>query len=116
MASRLDPETLRRLAELDQGNPGFFARIFDIYECETRKKLDALFELLSGYDSAEIAKIAHSLKGSSITLGATLVAELAAQIELEPSLIGEIFPILNLECENAISELKCFASRITLLD
>jgi CheY-like chemotaxis protein len=70
---------LRRLA----GETGELAHLVQAYEETTRAGLDQLDQAVSNRDAGSVTALAHRLKGSSATLGATRLVEMLARLETD---------------------------------
>jgi HPt (histidine-containing phosphotransfer) domain-containing protein len=78
----LDTEVIVSLLELsDDDGPGILAELVEMYLTDTPPKLDALHEALTRGDSDAVAQLAHTVKGSSGSLGAKRMAVLCAELE-----------------------------------
>lgn len=80
-SARFDPQPLRDLAAGDGGNAAFAQEIFSLYLEETDARLGDLENAASSGDAQSIARLAHALRGNSLAVGASGVAEIAALIE-----------------------------------
>ena len=75
----LDREHLR---ELTDGDAEFERELLGCYKDSARNILADLRASLSAGDPAGIAREAHALKGASLSIGATSMAQCAAEIEI----------------------------------
>jgi signal transduction histidine kinase/CheY-like chemotaxis protein len=73
---------LEAYRELEDDEPGFLSRVVDAFLADLPKRLAALRQALVDADAAALARIAHALKGSALTVGATTLAHLGQQLEL----------------------------------
>jgi len=81
---------LKRLAEISGGDGEFEREIAGEYVSQSRTLLDDLSRAIESGDPSALRRTAHTLKGSSRTIGAQGVAGLAAQIErLDPTTNAE---------------------------
>eukprot|EP00741_Cyanophora_paradoxa_P006276 tig00000989_g6085.t1 len=78
----LDESIFGQLEELqDESQPDFVEEVINLY-CETsEEKLEEMDSLLKRKDLDELAKSAHSLKGSSANIGAVKVVKLCADLK-----------------------------------
>jgi len=91
----LDPVTVGRLRDLAQvAGPGFLTGLLTSFLDQARESAQELREaVMSG--RAEVARReAHRLRGSSLNLGATALASLCREMELDP-LVGPSSPALE---------------------
>ena len=81
-AADLDKDTLEQLRELDDDGDALRC-IVSLYLEGWHDRVEELADAARAADLRRVASAAHSLKGSSATVGATAVAGLAARIESE---------------------------------
>ena len=81
-AGRVDESVLARLRELAPDDPTFVQELLAEFVSDAEARLDTLRAALARADRAAVIAAAHSLRGSSGTIGAAGVASLAARIEL----------------------------------
>jgi len=74
----LDPEVFGQLKQADGGSGGFLAALIDKFLQEAPSRLAILSQAADGGDAGALVKAAHSLKGSSGTLGARELSEMCA--------------------------------------
>jgi HPt (histidine-containing phosphotransfer) domain-containing protein len=83
----LDPEAIERLRQLDpDGSRGFIVQVLRTYEASLRRHLAALDEAalehkLTAAQVVEVGRVAHTLKSSSASVGASSFAALCAGVE-----------------------------------
>jgi PleD family two-component response regulator len=75
----LDPATIDRFKEA--GAPDFTCRLIDQFSAEVATRVQSLHEAAGENDDEALKMIAHSLKGSSMVMGATRLAVLCAKVE-----------------------------------
>ena len=75
----LDQKTLRQIREI--GGDQLLRRLVDLFVENTPMRLEEMRRALAGEDWTRAALAAHSLRSSSVTLGATELASRAADIE-----------------------------------
>ena len=81
-AAPLDAEALARIRALQRpGRPDLLARLVRAYVSAGPREIEALELAMRCGDVGRAAKIAHTLKSSSATLGATALAETLARVE-----------------------------------
>lgn len=79
----VDLGVLNSLAEAQgEGEPDLIVELIDLYLADTPRRVAAMREALANSDGLLLARVAHVLKGSSSTLGASQVAESCAELEL----------------------------------
>jgi HPt (histidine-containing phosphotransfer) domain-containing protein len=77
----LNPETLETLKEYaDPGDPRFLADLFRSYLEDGEERLSGLRAAAGTGDAAGAARLAHTLKGSSLNVGADKFATLLHEI------------------------------------
>jgi HPt (histidine-containing phosphotransfer) domain-containing protein len=77
----VDPDRLRSLRE-DYGD--LATELLALFETSAAGTLGELRAALEGRDGAEVRRLAHRLKGSARNVGATGMADLAAELEQVP--------------------------------
>ena len=81
-AIALDPAALQRLRELDPGGRGrLLERVLEAFESSSTRLAAQLVEARECDDTAGIRLVVHTLKSSSASIGALLLARLCAEIE-----------------------------------
>jgi HPt (histidine-containing phosphotransfer) domain-containing protein len=99
---------LRSLAQLDaDGSEGLLVSLVDMFAVEAPKRLRALRSQLAAGDATGVEETAHTLKGTSATLGAVNVADVAREIEVlgrSGALAGGAVLVDRLEREVARAE------------
>ena len=71
-----------RLADISGGDPEFEREILSDYVEQNRTLFDDLDRALAAGDAVSLRRAAHTLKGSSRTVGAEAVASIASEIEV----------------------------------
>ena len=101
----LDPRTLEELRELElDGADGLVARIIAGFVHSSREKLEHLRETWRCGDLAACGKIVHTLKGSSLQIGALRVGETCRAIEaclVRGAAIADLLPTLERQLARA---------------
>jgi PAS domain S-box-containing protein len=79
-----DPQMLDEavVAELENLEAGMLTRLLALYFDEAAGDMAALGAAVAGGETDPLARTAHKLKGSSSTLGAAHVAQIAAELEM----------------------------------
>ena len=78
----IDLEAISNLRELNPGDNGEFLReIVSIYIEDTPKRISDLRSCLASGDVATFTRAAHTIKGSSANVGATVLAATAERLE-----------------------------------
>ncbi len=81
-AGVLDAEAVERLRELDpNGASGLVGRVLHAFETSTARLLPQLRTALQHGDVAGVRFVAHTLKSSSASIGATRFSALCAELE-----------------------------------
>jgi len=78
MTQAVDLEALAALKDIMEDE---FTALVQTYLADTEARVALLHELLTQQDFDEIRKNAHSMKGSSSNLGASLLTDLCFQVE-----------------------------------
>jgi HPt (histidine-containing phosphotransfer) domain-containing protein len=81
MPEVLDEGALQTLLGMVGHDPAFVDELVDAYLADVPEQLVALRAALEAGDAGALVRPAHTLKGTSLTLGGARVAELARQIE-----------------------------------
>lgn len=77
-----DPVALERLRELDpDGRHGVLQRVLTAFETSLTRMLVQLAAESEGGDASVVAGIAHTLKSSSASVGATVLSQACAEVE-----------------------------------
>ena len=80
----LNMETLTALRKFDEpGKNDFIAEIVDAYLADTAYRFKSLWETHKTGDAGALGKVAHSVKGSSLNVGADGLAALMKTIEMD---------------------------------
>ena len=79
----LDPDAIDRLLEITGGDPGFVDELIDTYLEDAGTQLASLRQAALDGDPASMERPAHSLKSSSVTVGAMALAELCRSLEAD---------------------------------
>ncbi|MBV9256236.1 MAG: response regulator, partial [Actinobacteria bacterium] len=107
-AAVVDRKRLSSLAQLDaDGSEGLLASLVEMFGAEAPKRLAAMREQLAAGDANGLMETAHTLKGTSSTLGAVIVADVSKELELlakSGALAGGAVVIDRLEREVARAE------------
>ena len=77
----VDQSTLRSLRDLSDDDPGFLRSLIDDYLVDSAMIIEELRAHVKSGSAEWIARTAHSLKGSSLNVGAGKMAELARALE-----------------------------------
>lgn len=80
-APTLDPTICEQLTFLEQSSPGLLARLVNSFLSRYDRVIADAQTPEAADDLAGLRSMAHSLKGSSSSLGATALAALAGEIE-----------------------------------
>ncbi len=75
----LDEEALAELRDVMEDE---FDILIQTYISDSRERIQALHQALSGDDQDAFAKTAHSFKGSSVNIGASRLGDLCQKAEL----------------------------------
>jgi EAL domain-containing protein (putative c-di-GMP-specific phosphodiesterase class I)/CheY-like chemotaxis protein len=90
-ADLLDPQVTGELARLAAAGKGdFVARVRRLYRENAPIAVKAVIEACNNRDCDGVAKAAHALKSMSLNMGARLVAETAARLEVQARDLGVV--------------------------
>jgi signal transduction histidine kinase/DNA-binding response OmpR family regulator len=81
----LDQDTVATLKDLYSDRPETMQRLVDMFVDDTNSSLDSMRRAIERGDDSTVAVHAHSLKGTSVSLGATGIASLCAELEAAPA-------------------------------
>ena len=81
MAETLDRTTLAELLEMVGDDPEFVAELVDTYLADARDLLAEMGTAADSGDAEAMLRPAHTLKGNSLNLGATRLAEISRGLE-----------------------------------
>ena len=81
MREPLDPTVLTNLLTMVGDDPDFVDQLVDAYLADAAQQSAAVRAALVAADPEAIVRPAHTLKGSSLSVGAARVAEIARAIE-----------------------------------
>lgn len=80
--AQLDAQALARLHALDpDGRHGVVARVLNTFEAALLRHLAQFDEARERGDTAELGRIAHTLKSSSASIGALALSAVCAEVE-----------------------------------
>jgi two-component system, sensor histidine kinase and response regulator len=80
--SALCKETLQGLKDLGlEMGPTFYPQLLETFQHDAAEHLAELQAAIAGGDTGRLGKVAHALKGASLTVGAQTMAELSRQLE-----------------------------------
>jgi two-component system sensor histidine kinase/response regulator len=78
----INPQTLEELKSLDDdGSNATLKELINLYLSSTPQKITRMEDFLQSQDYVALKKEAHSLRSSSLSLGAELMGELSSKIE-----------------------------------
>ena len=77
----LDLEVMDQLLSLDDGELGLLEAMLVLYTEDTPDRIKAIEHTLGTGEMADMADVAHAIKGSAGTMGAPKVRAVAAQLE-----------------------------------
>ncbi len=109
----LDEEgTISRL----KGDKDFLLTLFEVYREDLPEKLSSIQSALAGGDMETAQRSAHSLKGSSATIGATAMREIAYALETatkdkDSALSRRLAEFLGQQAEVLLFEIKAALDR-----
>jgi HPt (histidine-containing phosphotransfer) domain-containing protein len=91
----LDPSVMEHLAELTrESRPGFVSELIEIYRRDAAKVLQRLDSAAAEDDLAAVQEAAHTLRGTSATLGARALPHECELLERHQPGTAELAPML----------------------
>ena len=105
----VDAATLRRLVQTARGDEHYVLDLVETFERESAAQLERLAAACRARDVAQVRSIAHTLKGSSSSLGAVRVQTIATELLSEASSLEAIersLDALGLALPEAWTELR----------
>ncbi|MCW2713511.1 MAG: Histidine kinase [Frankiales bacterium] len=107
----VDPTVLGALAaRLGDRAGGFLATLLDTWELETAQRLEELDRAITDGKRAGVARVAHSMRGSSAAMGAVRLSLACGQVEVaargdEPTDLAAARDLLAAEVALALAAL-----------
>ena len=80
-SQNLDMEVMNQLLDLDDGAVGLLKEMFGLFEEDTPERIQALEAALASRQMAELADVAHAIKGAAGTMGIPKLRAVAAELE-----------------------------------
>lgn len=77
----VDAAAIERLREIGDGDAAFLKDVFSAFQTDTAKRLVAMRDTLAAGDSTGLKRAAHTIKGSSLNVGATNLVASCLQLE-----------------------------------
>jgi HPt (histidine-containing phosphotransfer) domain-containing protein len=81
MTSPIDPHAIAALRAIAPDEPNFLRELIDVFLADTPARLADMTRALEQSNAELLTRAAHSVKGSACNFGATLLVELAAELE-----------------------------------
>jgi HPt (histidine-containing phosphotransfer) domain-containing protein len=109
----IDKDVIRELRSLDEpGEGSFFSSLVAEFSSEGARLLAGVHQAVEGGDAMAMRNFAHSLKGSSGSMGATGLAKLCSELEgfgRHDDMLGakRMLPLLQNEWNRVIKALQC---------
>ncbi len=79
----LDPVALTDMLAMAGDDPEFVGDIVDTYLADAPTQLAGMHAALAAGDLVTLGRLAHTLKGNSLTVGATALADIARTLETQ---------------------------------
>ncbi len=107
-----------RLDDIGMGDPNFTVELIDIMIEDGSQRVQKLRTAHNLQHFEEVGKIAHSLKGAALNVGAMTLAQLCAEIDetirsLSEAITPEQVALVEAEFTSVVEELKQIKSEIT---
>ena len=113
----LDPEVIASLVELGgEDEPDLIVELIDLFLEDADSRILALEEAVKVRDWDQVAKIAHTLKGASATIGAVRFSSACRAVEMEARDGGLATESLDHAIESHLSSqfsLVCLRAQLT---
>jgi signal transduction histidine kinase/CheY-like chemotaxis protein len=77
----LDQSALDKLRKLEQTVPGLFTKVMDLFLLDTPPRIEDIQDAILKDDAAQLARLAHAMKGSAANIGALELAAICARVE-----------------------------------
>ncbi|MFA6562013.1 MAG: Hpt domain-containing protein [Verrucomicrobiia bacterium] len=77
----VDAAAIERLREIGDGDVAFLKDVFSAFESDTAQRLVAMRETLAAGDFTGLKRAAHTIKGSSLNVGASNLTAVSLQLE-----------------------------------
>ena len=77
----VDPAAIERLQEIGDGDMAFLKDVFGAFQTDTAKRLVTMRETLAAADLTGLKRAAHTVKGSSLNVGAASLVTHCFQLE-----------------------------------
>jgi HPt (histidine-containing phosphotransfer) domain-containing protein len=77
----VDAAAIERLREIGDGDVSFLKEVFSAFESDTTQRLVALRTTLTAGDFTGLKRAAHTIKGSALNVGASVLAASSLQLE-----------------------------------
>lgn len=103
----LNMSVVNELRDMDSDGLGLLAELMSAFVLDTTQLIGKLRVALHQKDSAEIARAAHTLKGSSSNVGAASLSQIALAVEVcgkEGNLAGIPSLLDELDCSFSLAE------------
>ena len=112
----IDPAVLASLDEAwEEGEPDLVVELIDLYLGDAPRWVEAMRTAAAGDDATVLKRAAHTLKGSSGSLGISRVAEVCVMLELNCSgsaaRVDELLQLMDREFETARAALAAERQR-----
>jgi HPt (histidine-containing phosphotransfer) domain-containing protein len=104
-------ETLERMS----GDKELLINLFALYQTDAPKKLESIAHSMREMDYSQVARLAHSLKGASATVGAARMCQLAIELEhtakaLDDAGVAEKLQAIREVCARTLDEMRHFTA------
>ncbi len=77
----IDPKTFTQLQELDSPSSGFLQHLYDMFTNQGEKLINEITEAIAENNPAKLQQAAHTFKGASLNMGATVLGHLCLKLE-----------------------------------
>ena len=112
----IDSTAIDQIMDLSGDDVGFLGDMIDLFLSDSAAQYDSIVSLLQREDHATAAKVAHSLKSSSRTLGAVQLGNTCQHIETlggttDAVSVARLVKLLRTDYERACAALRSIRSR-----
>ena len=80
-SDNLDLSVMDQLLNLDDGEMGLLKEMLGLFQADTPDRIRAIEATLASGDLADMADVAHAIKGAAGTMGAPRLRAVAAELE-----------------------------------
>ena len=108
----LDHKIIAGLKELQTSeDPSLITELIDLFEADAANNISEIQMAIEQNDSRQLEKLAHSLKGGAISIGANRLSKICHELETmgkmnQACMASQTFQLMKNEFENVVKELQ----------